>query len=422
MTHVKRHIQAGAVRSRARCRYLDTREQSRNFVRNTRDGRTMSSIGKRPDGRYRARYRDSGGVEHAKHFSRKVDAQRWLDSVTASQVRGDYVDPRSGRVSYEEWSESYFAGASHKRATTLARDRIVNERWILPALGSRSLASIRPADVRHLVSTMNEHLAPATVRTNYGVLRAVLNAAVDAELIAVSPCRAVKLPAQRRSDIRFLDADELGGLAAEMPTEYRPMIFLAGVLGLRWSEVAGLRVGRVDFLRRTIQILETCAEVEGRILFADVKTASSRRTLSVPTFLIEMLTEHVTARGRPCPEALLFVAPSGGPLRRSTFRTRVFDPAARRAGITGITFHGLRHSAAGLMIEAGAHIEAIKQRLGHSSIRVTSDVYGSLLPAVDESVTDALDARFSGISRTIRGLNADAESPPAPAQRPDLRS
>lgn len=313
-------------------------------------------------------------------------------------------------MSYRKWSESYFADALHKRPTTLARDRIVNERWILPALGSRSLVSIRPADVRRLVSTMNERLAPATVRTNYGVLRTVLNAAVDAELIAMSPCRGIKLPSRRRSEIRFLDAEELGRLATETPMEYRAMIDLAGVLGLRWSEVAGLRVGRVDFLRRTIQIVETCAEVEGRIHFADVKTASSRRTLSVPHFLIELLAEHVAARGRAGPEALLFVAPNGGPLRRSTFRTRVFDPAARRAAITGITFHGLRHSAAGLMIEAGAHIEAIKQRLGHSSIRVTSDVYGSLLPAVDESVTDALDARFSGISPTIRGLNGETDN------------
>jgi len=369
----------------------------------------MSSISKRPNGRFRARYRDAAGIEHAKHFGRKVDAQRWLDSITASQVRGDYVDPRSGRVSYQEWSDSHFAAASHKRATTLARDRIVNERWLLPILGPRSLASIRPADVRRLVSTMSETLAPATVRTNYGVLRALLNAAVEAELIAASPCRGVKLPASRRSEIRFLDAEELARLANETPPEYRAMIFLAGVLGLRWSEAAGLRVGRVDLPRRTVAIVETCAEVAGRIVFADVKTASSRRTLSVPRFLIAMLAEHVATRGRPGSEALLFVAPNGGPLRRSTFRTRVFDPAARRAGLDDITFHGLRHTAAGLMIEAGAHIEAIKQRLGHSSIRVTSDVYGSLLPAVDESVTDALDARFSGMrgSPESRGHFAD---------------
>lgn len=119
-----------------------------------------------------------------------------------------------------------------------------------------------------------------------------------------------------------------------------------------------------------------------------------------------MLAEHLASHGRPGPDELVFVAPEGGPLRRSTFRTRVFDPAVKRADLEGLTLHGLRHAAAGLLIEADAHIETIKQRLGHSSIRVTSDVYASLLPSVDEGVTTALEKRFAKLSRTNRGLSA----------------
>jgi integrase len=359
----------------------------------------MASIRRRPNGKWRARYRDPAGTEHARHFARRVDAERWLDRVRGDLARGTYVDPRRGRTTYAEWSERYFAGALHKRPTTLIRDRTVNEKHFLPVLGSRALSSITPLDVRRLVESLARRLAPATVRTNYGVLRAVLRAAVDADVIAVSPCRGVKLPAQRRPEIRFLSAEELTGLAAQTPTEYRPMIYLAGVLGLRLSEVAGLRVGRINFLRHTLEVAEACVEVEGQPLFSDVKTQASRRRLSVPPFLMAMLAERLAARDRPNPDELVFVAPEGGPLRGSTFRNRVFYPAVRRAGLDGLTFHGLRHTAAGLMVEAGAHVEAIKQRLGHSSIRVTSDVYGSLLPAVDESVTSALDARFTD-SRT----------------------
>ena len=190
------------------------------------------------------------------------------------------------------------------------------------------------------------------------------------------------------------------------------MVYLAGVLGLRWSEVAGLRVGRIDFLRKRLEITETCAEVDGKIVFADVKTRSSRRTLNVPKFVVDMLSEHLARRGKPKPDALVFVAPEGGPLRRSTFRARVFDPAVKRAELDGLTFHGLRHTAAGLLIEAGAHIETIKQRLGHSSIRVTSDVYGSLLPSVDEGVTTALEQRFAKFSRTNRGLEPGGKAGP----------
>jgi integrase len=123
-----------------------------------------------------------------------------------------------------------------------------------------------------------------------------------------------------------------------------------------------------------------------------------------------MLAEHLAHRGRPDADALMFVAPAGGPPRRSTFRTRVFDPAVRRAGLDGLTFHGLRHTAAGLMIEAGAHIEAIKQRLGHSSIRVTSGVYGSLLPTVDQSVTAEREARFAPARGAAVVQNRDGRS------------
>lgn len=345
---------------------------------------------------WRARYGDPAGREHAKHFARKVDAQRWLDAVAAKIVQGDYVDPRGGRMSFGAWCDEYFAGATHKRPTTLERDVYVTDHYLRPALEGRRLDSITPLDIKRLVDEMAQRLAPATVGTNYGVLRAIFNAAVDAELIGRTPCRGIKLPRRPRSDIRFLSPDELDRLAAATPVEYRPMIYLAGVLGLRLSEVVGLRVGRINLDARTVEITETIAEVGGRPVTADVKSPASRRTLRMPGFVADMLGEHLR-RGKKgeTPEALVFQAPDGGPLRATNFRNRVFRPTAQEAGLEGVTFHGLRHSAVGLMVAVGAHIEAIKQRMGHSSIRVTSDVYGSVLPAVDESVTEALGDLFS---------------------------
>jgi integrase len=360
----------------------------------------MGSVRRAPrSGRWEARYRDPLGRQRTKTFATKSDARAFLAATETDVTRGQWIDPAGGRVTYLEWSEHYFASALHKRPTTAARDRIVNDTHFIPVIGKRSLGSLTPLDARAVVDQMVKRgLAPATIRTNYGVLRTILNAAVDAGLIASSPCRGVKLPATTRNQ-RFLSAEELTRLADATPAQYRPMIYLAGVLGLRWSEVAGLRVGRVDFLRHTLEVAETCAEVNGRVSFAAPKTRASQRTLGVPGFILQMLSEHLAVRGRPAPKELIFVAPEGGPLRRSTFRTRVFDPAVRRAELEKLTFHDLRHTAAGLMIEMGAHIEAIKQRLGHSSIRVTSDVYGSLLPTVDESVTTGLEARFSAVAR-----------------------
>lgn len=355
------------------------------------------SVKQRPDGKWRARYRDDDGKEHAAHFATEREAKQWLRKEQVKLDDGRWVDPADGRTTYKEWSETHLNTAD-KRPTTLARDQTVNAKHLIPVLGRRQMAKIRPVHVRQVVTKMKETLAPRTVRTNYGVLRAIFNAAVEQECIAVTPCRGVQLPPKTKTPIRRLTADELACLAGEHPAEYRAAIYVAGVLGLRWSEVAGLRVGRIDFLRRTLEVAETCAEVDGKIMFDEPKTEASWRTLRVPDFLLTMLSAHLAVRGRPGPEELVFVAPEGGALRRSTFRTRVFTPAAKRAGLTEITFHSLRHTAAGLMIDAGVHIEAIKARLGHSSIRVTSDVYGGLLPTVDESVTAALEARFARVA------------------------
>jgi integrase len=209
---------------------------------------------------------------------------------------------------------------------------------------------------------------------------------------------------RHRPLLRFLDPDELVRLAAAVPADYRPTIHLAGVLGMHWSEIAGLRVGRVDLLRRTLEVIETVAEVEGRVMRADVKSRAARRTLELPPFLVEMLADHLARRELTgaSASALVFVAPDGGPLRPANFRSRVWAPALRRAELDGqgLTFHHLRHSAVGFLIDANASLAVMQRRLGHASIRTTLDVYGHVLPATDRASTAHLESLFGSATGT----------------------
>jgi integrase len=127
-------------------------------------------------------------------------------------------------------------------------------------------------------------VAPATVRTNVGVLRAVLNAAVAADLISRSPVRSIKLETAAPCERPTLTPEQLDALASEVPGRYRALVLLAGVVGLRWSELVGLRAGSINFLARTVTISETISEVGGRHAVAITKSKSSGRTLSVPAF------------------------------------------------------------------------------------------------------------------------------------------
>jgi integrase len=106
----------------------------------------------------------------------------------------------------------------------------------------------------------------------------------------------------------------------------------------------------------------------------------------------ELLVPEVAGKGA---DELVFTAPDGGPLRHSRFMARVFRPAVAAAGLdTGLRFHDLRHTCAALLIAQGAHPRAIKERLGHSTITVTMDTYGHLLPSIDDELSAGLDAAF----------------------------
>src|SRR5579885_3372628 len=259
----------------------------------------MGSIRKAPrSGRWEARYRDTGGTQRARTFDRKGDAKAFLAAMETAVRRGEWRDPALARITFAEWAEDYLAGAVHKRASTLAQNRYHLRRHILPAFGELPLVAIRALDVRRFVELLSTQYAPITVRTIYGPLRAVLTPAVDADLITVSPCRGIKLPPKRPVEKRVLTVEELHRLADEMSEDYRTIVYLAAVTSMRWEEIAGLRVGRLNFLSRqpSLTVVETHTEIGG---FQDVKTPAGRRVILLPPFLVTMLAAHLARRGSP---------------------------------------------------------------------------------------------------------------------------
>ncbi|MGH9083208.1 MAG: tyrosine-type recombinase/integrase [Acidimicrobiales bacterium] len=332
--------------------------------------RQFGRIRKLPSGRYQARYPNGAGRDMAAPttFPTKAGAAVFLSRVQTDMERGEWRDPRLGLVTFAAWAQQWLIANPAKRSTTLARDRVVLDTHLLPPLGARPLASITPAHVKGCVDAMAAKLAPATVRTNVGVLKAVMNAAVGADLLARSPVRNLRLSSRPPRRRPTLTLGELSALAEATPPGFRALVLTAGLLGLRWSEAAGLRVQDVDFLRRAISVHQTLAEVGGVIEVAPTKSRASRRTLSAPPFLIDELARHL-ALHRPGagPDDLIFVGARGGPLRRS-FEARFFKPAVERAGLDpALTFHGLRHVATSLMVEMGEHPRVIQARLGHFS-------------------------------------------------------
>ena len=123
----------------------------------------MASIARRPDGTYRPRYRDENGKEHARHFKRKVDAQRWLDEQTAALVRGDWVDPERGRSTFRAYVETWLPAQPLRDSSRRAYDSYLRNH-LLPAFGDKRLSAVTRTQVLAFRRGIEARLSPTTSR------------------------------------------------------------------------------------------------------------------------------------------------------------------------------------------------------------------------------------------------------------------
>jgi integrase len=342
---------------------------------------------------WQARYRDRSGRQRTRNFSSKIEARAFLGMVEADLARGIWTDPSLAKVRFSTYTAQWRSSLAHLRPGTLNNVDSILECHILPAFGTWQVGRVEPADVRVFVADLVEKgLAPSTVAAIYRVFSRILATAELDGVIPRTPCRGIRLPRQAgHTEQHFLTPEEVRGLAESIDDRYRALIYTAAYTGMRWGELAGLRVPHLDLLRETIDVIEALTEVNGLVQSGPTKTGKSR-TVSIPRFLIDMLAEHLARF--PSKDGFVFASKNGGPLRRS-FYPRQYKPAVERAGLPPtLRFHDLRHTCAALLIAQGAHPKEIQERLGHSTIQLTFDRYGHLLPTLDERLKDGLDATW----------------------------
>jgi integrase len=358
----------------------------------------MANIAKRPDGRWRARYRDSAGREHSRHFKRKVDAQRWLDEVTTAVTTGMYVDPGRSRITVGEWSGRWLKTKVDLKPSTRARYEGLLRVNVLPRWGEIRLADVTHEGVAAWIADLTASgLSAATVRQAHRVLSLTFSLAVRDGRLARNPADHIPLPRAAKHEKVFLTVDQVEQLA-DAAGEYRLVILFLAYTGLRFGELSALRVRRLDLMRRRAEIVEAVAEVGGRAVFSTPKSHQVR-SVPIPRFLVDELAQHVAGQN---PDDFVFTSPRGGLLRLQNFRHTVFDRAAHTTGLDRFTPHGLRHTAASLAITSGADVKVVQEMLGHASATMTLDLYGHLYGDRLDEVADRMDAL-----RTAHGLSAD---------------
>jgi integrase len=358
---------------------------------------------------YRARWRDPSGRERKRSFNRMTDAKRFLVGVEDAKLRGAYVDPAKGKVGLGEWAERWYATTADLKPGTRRTYRLLLDKQVLPHFGTATLAGVDTLAVREWVAGLvSSGLSPSRIRNAHQVLSQVLAAAVDGGRLARNPAAGVRLPKRVEREMLFLDAAQVEQLANAIGPHHRVLVYFLAYTGVRFGEAVALRVRRLDLLRGRCEVIESATEVGSALVWGPTKT-DERRTVRLPRFLAELLGEHLA--GRPVdPDALVFTAPLGGPLRERKFLHGQLKPAARRAGLPGtLRAHDLRHTAASLLIRQGASIKAVQRTLGHKSAVMTLDRYGHLWPDELEDLAERLDrARTAAVAPSARPTGGPA--------------
>lgn len=361
------------------------------------------SIDKRPNGQWRARWREADGRQRAKHFRRKIEAEDWLASVRVDTSRGSYVDPDAGRELVEAYARRWAEGQPWRPST---RERITHviDKQVVPTFGGWKIRDVRPSDVQAWVGRMTgAGLAPTTVESYFRVLAAIMRAARRDRLIHESPCDGVRLPRAERGKAALvpLTVDQVHALAQTVPARYHALVIASAGLGLRQGEACGLTVDRVDFLRGTVRIDRQLVTPAGKgpAAFGPPKTASSNRVIPLPATVRDALAEHL-ARFGPGVDGLIFTSSTGAPLRRSTW-SAAFSTAAEAVGVDASP-HDLRHHCASLLIAAGCSVTAVQHFLGHKNASETLDTYSHLWPNDEDRIRAAIDAGLAGSEDSLR--------------------
>ncbi|MEX1133935.1 MAG: site-specific integrase [Acidimicrobiia bacterium] len=379
--------------------------------------------GREHERRWQARHRDPEGRERSKTFTRKVDAQRWLDQVTADLVTGRYVDPKAGRVTLGafagQWLEAQTFDAS-TRETMESRVRT----HLLPTIGDVELRHLKPSTVQAWVRSRQTEVAPSYCRLLLSNLSTILSAAVEDGLIASNPCAvsSVKAPRVDRQRVIPWTVETVHRVIAGHPDEFRSMPVLGAGCGLRQGELFGLTLDAIDFLRRVVHVRQQLRLVENRVVLAPPK-GGREREVPLPDIVAMAVAKHVQGFGTatvrlPWRERggeerlaeLLFTNRDLGPLTRAYFTHNAWKPALHAAGLKRNRengMHALRHHYASVLLENGVSIRAVSEYLGHHDPGFTLRTYAHLMPESEDRARAAIDAALGApaeFSRNARGI------------------
>lgn len=370
---------------------------------------------KRPDGKYQVRIsiRDESGKpkQISAYFDRHADAIRGLDELRKEYESGGNAET----IRWDTFVEKYFA--YHREHSAVATYRLYQSLYkhisplALPP--STRLHAIKREHIERVLKLLTRQdlgggmtypgISDKQRRLVLLLIRKMLNFAVKNEYLVTNVAAKITVKSEAKlvkKRTAILSLDEAKRLLVEASTfrggRFYELFLVALYTAMRQGEIFALQFGGFDESRRTIRVNFTLTESHnGKLERTAPKTAASRRTLEIPDSVVSALTALRQARSAG-PGDFIFLDTEGKPLRKNNFRRDVFGPLRSLAKISdAFTFHGLRHVANSFMLASDGNVVAAQERLGHTTSRMTLDVYAHVLPGHHRAAVDRIDGLFA---------------------------
>ncbi len=357
--------------------------------------------------------RDQVTGRRVRHFETikgiRKDAQHQLAELLLNIDRGTYIkQPKQLTVAHwlQQWLEGYAASNLAPKTRESYKHELNN--YVIPHLGGIRLGELRPHHIQeYIAKALSEGrklrsggLSHRTVHYHYSILSKALSDAIKMGLIAVNPCKAVSPPKPQHTDIPAIGPDELRKLlSAIRGSSYYLYYHTLLLTGLRRSELLALKWKDVDLELARMYVSHSLHRLDdGTIIIKEPKTSRSRRPVDLPLSLVSLLRQHRTDQeiqrlmlGKSLTEDdFVFSHVDGSPLNPNTV-THTFAKVAARASMPSLRLHDLRHIHATMLLKAGVHPRIVQERLGHSTIATTLDIYSHTVPGLQKAAAERLD-------------------------------
>lgn len=280
--------------------------------------------------------------------------------------------------------------------TTYNRYMRICKKYIIPLLGDIKLCDIRPIHIQNYVDDLLDLLTPQTIKVHLNILNLALKRAYRLKLIKENVVQFVEVPKNKKYKNEIYNAEDMKKLLEKSrETSLELPIILASGLGLRISEILGLTWNNIDFNDFTITIDKITVRDKGQVILKEPKTESSIRTISAPKEIILMLKQlkkdrlAAKLRGEKSHRELIFYDKNLNPIAQDVL-SKKFRYFLQENNLKHIRFHDLRHSHVTMLIDAKVPIKVISERVGHSNVNTTLNIYSHALREMDQEASDKI--------------------------------